>query len=211
MRSKIAKQSCKSLEVRERVDTTKVGKLPACSAPPRDPSIPRDRRGINPKKGTVILTNGMEVPMSNREYAQWGKEKSRRYLTASEEKWQRGLDAEFEVEEIDETSRTCSRCGGPLSVIRPAPRPHWAELRCKPCGKFHGWLRTPDGELGRNYTMPFGKHRGKTLDEIAATDLGYLKWIASSDFDNKGIQISVCRYLGGMNPQALHREPVATG
>ena len=97
-----------------------------------------------------------------------------------EERWLE-LPAEFEVD--DKQTRTCSRCGGPLSVIRPAPRPHWAELRCKQCSKFHGWLQTPDSELGRFYVMPLGKYRGKTLDEIAAIDRGYLCWIASaSDF-----------------------------
>ncbi len=36
-----------------------------------------------------------------------------------------------------------------------------------------------DFELARDYVMPFGKHRGHTLDDIASTDDGllYLDWL----------------------------------
>lgn len=94
----------------------------------------------------------------------------------------------------DEETRTCSRCGGPLSVIRPAPQPHFASLSCRRCGKFHGWLQTPDGELGQNYVLPYGKHMGKTLDEISAIDRDYLEWVAR-DFNDEHIRNSVRRYL----------------
>jgi hypothetical protein len=188
--------------------------LPACSAPPRDPSIPRDRRGIDPRKGVVILTNGMEVPMTDKEHSRWGKEKSRRYLTLEEERWQRGLPAEFEVD--DEKTRTwpipngnqpahsscqatrqaCPRCDTPLRVIRPAPRPHWGKLWCDACGRRRGWASTPDSELGRNYTMPYGCYAGRTLDKIAATarGRGYLEWVAR-DLKDERIRKSVRRYL----------------
>jgi exodeoxyribonuclease X-like protein len=93
----------------------------------------------------------------------------------------------------DENRRTCPRCNALLSVIRPAHPPHYAELWCDACGRHCGWASTPTEALG-GYTMPFGKYRGKTLDEIAATDRGYLEWV-TSDLKDERIKKSVRRYL----------------
>ena len=107
---------------------------------------------------------------------------------------------------------TCSYCGGPLSVIRPAPQPHYGKLQCDTCGRHHGWAQTPDCELGQRYVMPFGKHRGKTLDEVATTDKGYLHWIASvSDFDEH-IRKTIRRYLATKPAYKIREDkPVLTG
>jgi uncharacterized protein (DUF3820 family) len=77
------------------------------------------------------------------------------------------------------TRTTCPYCSGRLEVIRDAPPPHWGRLVCWDCRRCLGFAPTPmEPEAIAGYTMPFGKHRGRTLTEIGAIDRPYLEWAA---------------------------------
>ena len=106
---------------------------------------------------------------------------------------------------------TCSYCGGALTVVRPTTPPHFAALWCPICNRHRGWLQTPDNELGRNYIMAIGKYKGRTLDQIAAIDRGYLCW-AAQNFNGERIRKSVRRYLATRPASRIREgEPVLTG
>jgi len=51
-------------------------------------------------------------------------------------------------------------------------------------------------EEAKTFTMPFGKHKGKTLDEIAESDRGlrYLDW-AVGEFDAGSVRGAIEVYL----------------
>lgn len=48
---------------------------------------------------------------------------------------------------------------------------------CGTCEKFLGYA-PQEGTIPKMY---FGKYKGETLEEIAAKDLGYLRWLLSGD------------------------------
>ena len=102
----------------------------------------------------------------------------------------------LELAADNENPTTCPHCGGHLMVIQPAPAPHWARLHCQQCSKFHGWLRTPDSELGQHYRMPLGCYKGRTLDDIATTGRGrgYIAWAAENMNINR-VRNACRRYL----------------
>lgn len=66
-----------------------------------------------------------------------------------------------------------------------------------PHGKFI-WL---DNEA----VFGFGKHKGKSIKEIARTDKGYLLWIASADFSGY-VKDIVNRAINGEFPNYQYRE-----
>lgn len=45
--------------------------------------------------------------------------------------------------------------------------------------------------------IPFGKHKGKTIDQIAKTDEGlrYLDWLAGQDIWNHQVRLALNEYL----------------
>jgi uncharacterized protein (DUF3820 family) len=54
------------------------------------------------------------------------------------------------------------------------------ERRCSVCGNFIKYV--PQNKvIDECYTMPFGKHKGKTLIDIAREDCDYLEWFAGTD------------------------------
>ncbi len=73
----------------------------------------------------------------------------------------------------------CKRCGSSGTVMVTGTwGPHRGRINCVRCRGFISWARTPDHLLGESWIMPIGKHKGRSLDEIAETDLRYLKWAA---------------------------------
>ena len=70
-------------------------------APPKPvPPVQSGRRGIDPRRGMVILTNGIEVPMTMRELNRWGNERHRRCLTVAEEHWQKEQAAKDKLDRV---------------------------------------------------------------------------------------------------------------
>jgi len=58
----------------------------------------------------------------------------------------------------------------------------------------------------RNFRMPFGKYKGKTLDNIAHTDEGllYLDWLRGQDiFEHKALEEALEAYLSN---EAIQKE-----
>lgn len=50
-------------------------------------------------------------------------------------------------------------------------------------------------------TMPFGKHRGRTLRDIGRRDIGYLRWVATeiNDDDLRDAAGEVLDWIGGQH------------
>lgn len=83
-------------------------------------------------------------------------------------------------------SAVCPGCGSPAPVTRPGKGPHAAGLWCPACERHVRWLRVPvDAAVAAEFVMPFGKHRGRTLGQIARLDPGYLNWLANAFRDGK--------------------------
>jgi hypothetical protein len=76
------------------------------------------------------------------------------------------------------TLTDCPVCGGTLELFR-VPPPHWGRYWCEECEKFRGYAPLPPEEYGA-LVMPFGRHEGETLSEIASCPggVGYLGWAA---------------------------------
>ncbi len=66
------------------------------------------------------------------------------------------------------------------------PAPHVAKLECiGPDHHFFGWTAGEwTLERALAWVMPFGKHKGLTLEQVNEIDRGYLKWIAKWEEDN---------------------------
>jgi uncharacterized protein (DUF3820 family) len=86
----------------------------------------------------------------------------------------------------------CPRCGSSETIFaRCTEGPHYGKIRCLDCG-YKAFVKTP-WTLARasRFTMPYGKHRGRTLAELADDPAGrdYLRWLAdpTRDTGNPGI------------------------
>jgi uncharacterized protein (DUF3820 family) len=85
---------------------------------------------------------------------------------------------------------TCRRCGSSETIFtRCTEGPHWGKIKCLDCGRT-AYAKTP-WTLARasRFTMPWGKHAGRKLADLIATDegLGYLRWLAANVKGNVGI------------------------
>jgi hypothetical protein len=59
--------------------------------------------------------------------------------------------------------------------------PHHGCRRCGNCGVFLGWLKQPWSKgRARAFTLRFGKHRGKSIGELAddPETRGYVHWLS---------------------------------
>lgn len=76
----------------------------------------------------------------------------------------------------------CKYCGGSLREgAEHNHGRHWKALKCTRCFKHNAWLPNPRyDENPGDFDMPFGKHRGKLLRDIATLPdgLSYLDWMA---------------------------------
>jgi uncharacterized protein (DUF3820 family) len=74
----------------------------------------------------------------------------------------------------------CPRCGsGDFTTISCVSGPHRLETLCARCARHISWVPVPMiEERARRFTMPFGRYQGKTLDELAKRDPGYVRWVA---------------------------------
>lgn len=60
-------------------------------------------------------------------------------------------------------------------VVRSGPH---LRAECSECGRFLQFLRQPIDA----FLMPFGKHKGRRLVELAATEADYLNWMLNQDW-----------------------------
>lgn len=90
----------------------------------------------------------------------------------------------------------CKNCGSlrpreiKTELVRYSDRTRQLKASCLLCG---GFLRFLPQEI-ENFTMPFGKHKGLSFDEIYKKDLHYLLWM-SREFLNKNIKKKVTEFL----------------
>ena len=96
----------------------------------------------------------------------------------------------------------CPVCALECTIERIAPpSPHWGRFRCPSCGKHRGWAATPPSEY-HAFKMPFGRHKGRTLAEIAKapSGVGYLQWCAAS-LTNDRLRQVIGTYLEQLKAQ----------
>jgi uncharacterized protein (DUF3820 family) len=83
---------------------------------------------------------------------------------------------------------TCPKCGSSDVATKRLPNGQ-DRARCLECRRV--WLtKAPwSYERAKNFCMPYGKHEGRRLSDLAETDggLGYLRWLAANVKGNVGI------------------------
>lgn len=81
----------------------------------------------------------------------------------------------------------CPRCGTPYGGKRqPAQTPPSTPPASSPAQPSRSSI-----DAARSVVMPFGKHRGKTLGDIADTDILYLDWINGTDIRSGQLRAAV--------------------
>jgi hypothetical protein len=83
---------------------------------------------------------------------------------------------------------TCPHCGAAnLEVQTCTAGPHHARLGCSDCCRHIRFLPAPwTIERARAFVLPYGKHRGRSVGELAegAAGRGYLQWLAANTDGN---------------------------
>lgn len=112
------------------------------------------------------------------------------YISGKAEKVFRGMDLRpcfpnfpgfcmggYEVEGMS----VCPECGSSIVEV-DAPPPHYAKRECIGVDHhFHGWVETPwTLERAAQFVLPFGKHKGATMERVAEADYGYVQWLAAN-------------------------------
>jgi predicted RNA-binding Zn-ribbon protein involved in translation (DUF1610 family) len=81
------------------------------------------------------------------------------------------------------TQELCPRCGkNTLRLVR-TEGPHFGRYDCLACGRIGPWLKSPwTVERARSFVLPFGKHKGATVGDLAENREGrsYLAWAAEN-------------------------------
>lgn len=88
---------------------------------------------------------------------------------------------------------TCPHCGKPLRIeaVTEATRPAPASQQRDANGNLLPMPWTL--ERAERFTMPFGKHEGRTIAEIDRIDRNYLKWLAETC--DRNVQRAAITYL----------------
>lgn len=76
-------------------------------------------------------------------------------------------------------NKECPKCAYRTFLKRKGPHVGWY---CMQCG-FLKWMP----QSWKVFIMPFGKHKGKTLQEIKNVDIEYIRW-ASEKMENVNIK-----------------------
>lgn len=96
-------------------------------------------------------------------------------------------------------------------------RPQVTALRVEPTPGAAGWRQGPDGEgaagppPGRpsGSVLPFGRHIGWSLGEIARVDPGYLRWLLTKP-DGRRYTAEIEALLATLQSRDAQRQPPAT-
>lgn len=93
---------------------------------------------------------------------------------------------------------TCPRCGSADLITAARGDQHQAELRCRGCGRWLRFLGAPwTRKRAAAFVMPFGKHKGRTLGDLAESEPDYLRWVAG---EVRGTPARAARILLGLEP-----------
>jgi hypothetical protein len=68
------------------------------------------------------------------------------------------------------------------------------EEYCTECGAWVKWVKQ-NSPITDSSIVYLKKHKGKTYLEVFNTDLDYLKWVASKDFQDEDLRNKVREYL----------------
>jgi hypothetical protein len=77
----------------------------------------------------------------------------------------------------------CPHCQSTELFEVASVAPHHARLGCSACKRHIRFLPAPwTRERAESFTMPFGKHRGQRLGNLAKTAVGrsYLAWLSEN-------------------------------
>jgi hypothetical protein len=66
------------------------------------------------------------------------------------------------------------------------------ERRCSKCYKYLGY----QPQEREDYTLFFGKHKGKTIKEIAEVDKEYLEWLSKQTWLKDKYKIAIDKVFG---------------
>ena len=78
--------------------------------------------------------------------------------------------------EKEKYPKPCPRCGSDTYLERSGKHIKWSCINC-------GYLKFLQ-QKAENFTMPFGKYKGKTLPEIKVLDIKYLCWASLNMREN---------------------------
>jgi uncharacterized protein (DUF3820 family) len=104
------------------------------------------------------------------------------------------------VFESYDPATACPSCGSTdLHVERCTSGPHYSQVTCRACGRVT-WGKAPwTLERARAFVMPYGKHLGRPIGELAESDPDYLRWLARTSAENPGIAAGIV--LGQADPE----------
>jgi uncharacterized protein (DUF3820 family) len=88
----------------------------------------------------------------------------------------------------------CAGCGSTRLRLVKCDPPHFARRDCMDCGRCGSPIKAPWSlERARAFVMPFGRHKGRTVGELADTTDGwdYLRWASKNLQGNVGIAASI--------------------
>jgi hypothetical protein len=93
----------------------------------------------------------------------------------------------------------CFKCGSSSLRVDPSHGQHHSKLTCNDCGTWR-WGKAPwTRERAESFALPWGKHRGKRIGELAQSAEGrdYLRWIAENVHGNVAIAAGIALGLVG--------------
>jgi hypothetical protein len=100
----------------------------------------------------------------------------------------------------------CAHCGGSNVIeVECTTGPHHARLVCGDCRRHIRFLPAPwTIERARRFVLPYGKHRGRSIGELAegVAGRGYLQWLAANAGGNAATAAGV---VLGLIPEGRER------
>jgi len=97
----------------------------------------------------------------------------------------------------------CPYCASPrIFTVRCEFGPHYARTGCSDCQRHIKFNAAPwTLERARDFRLPFGRHTGRTVGELAGTKEGrsYLAWAAENVEGNAGTAAAIV--LGRLAPE----------
>jgi uncharacterized protein (DUF3820 family) len=92
------------------------------------------------------------------------------------------------------TQETCQGCGSTMLHLVRCDGPHLGRYDCLKCGRIGPWIKSHwTAERARSFVLPFGKHKGRSVGDLAASPVGrdYLRWVAENVSENAGIAAAI--------------------
>jgi uncharacterized protein (DUF3820 family) len=104
-------------------------------------------------------------------------------------------------------AQRCRRCSSTEKIVtRYTSGPHYARAKCLNCGKVVFVKKPWTLEQAMGFSMPWGKHQGRKLAELADDPAGrdYLRWLAREVDGNVGIAAGMVLNVSLSEARASH-------